>query len=405
MFQHGRLMMNLIGLVVIAFVAVYGVMRFFTTSRSGVISMPVIHYTEEETLAARGWLVREETVILRGSGPIVDVLPHEGERVAVGDTLAVYYEDAAARKVGEELLAVERQIARLNDTLSIQGSADAAHLDRAVAAASLDIATQMGEQGTGDITETVSFLRDALFRRAFAFGDAAPLEVAKTGLEEHRRTLMEVAPRGQTAYTARMTGYFSSVVDGYETLVNPQWLRSASPSELAGMKPAPAVGEVLGKLVLSHVWRLALPLPKQQAEMLSVGREYPVRLQTVSGDEIPMRVERIGAEEDGTRVVTLTCRTAMPQTIGLRHVRAEIVLRIHTGLRVPVEAIRVDEATGAYGVYCVVAMQAVFKPITEVYRAENYWLVQYNPGRTNSLLDGDEVVVAAIDLFDGKPLR
>ena len=296
MFQHGRLMMNLIGLVVIAFVVVYGVLRFYSTSRGGVLSEPVILRTEEETVTARGWLVREERIVLRGGGLIVDVLPHEGERVAVGDTLAVYYSDTEARKVGEELLAVERQIARLGDTLSIQGSADAVILDRAVAAASLGIAVLMGEQGAEDVSQYVSALRDALFRRAFAFGDAAPLEVARDALEEQRRELLEVAPRGQTAYSAETTGYFSSVVDGYETLLTPQWLRSATPSQLGAMRPAPAAGETLGKLVTSHVWRLALPLPRQQAGMLAVGREYPVRLLTVSGAEIPMRVERIGEE-------------------------------------------------------------------------------------------------------------
>jgi hypothetical protein len=397
--------MNILGLALFLFVAVYGAVRVYTSSRAGVLSEPVVLRTEEEVITGRAYLVRAERPVYREEG-IVDVIPYEGERVARNQPLAVYYADTGALRIGEELRAVERQLDRLNATLAILETADAAALERDIAAASLDIVSAMGEARAVDVTGHAAALRDALFRRAHAFGEAAPLEAAKIALEERRGELQSLAPRGRSAYNAPESGYFSSVVDGYELVLTPEWLRTAAPSAFDSLEPITAPDSFLGKLVTAYTWRLAIPLPRAEAAQLAVGREYDVRLNALpAGTVLRMRVERIGPEEGGRRVAVLSSGTALPQTIGLRHVTAEIVLRRHTGLRVPIEAIRFDEEHGRYGVYCNVAMRAVFKPVTDIYRQENYWLVEYNPLGANNLLPGDLVIIAAMNLYHGRALN
>jgi hypothetical protein len=405
MFQHGKIMMNILGLALFLFVVIYGGVSLYISSRAGILSVPVILRTEEEVVAGRAFFVRDERPLYREAG-IVDVIPYEGERVAMNQPLAVYYTDTAALQIGEELRAVERQIYRLNATLSILENADAAALERDIAAAVLDIVSAMGEARAIDTAGHTSALRDALFRRAHAFGEAAPLEAARLAYEERRDELRLLAPRGRYAYNAPVPGYFSSVVDGYELVLTPEWLRTAAPSDFDAVQPITAPDSFLGKLVTSFTWRLAIPLPRAEAAQLTVGREYDVRLNALpAGTALRMRVERISAEEDGRRVVVLSSGTALPLTIGLRHVTAEIVLRRHTGLRVPIEAIRFDEEAGRYGVFCNVAMQAVFKPIVDIYRQENYWIVEHNPHNTQNLMPGDQVIIAAMNLYHGRALR
>jgi hypothetical protein len=397
-------MMNVLGLALFLFVAVYGGVRVYTSSRSGILSQPVVLRIEEEIITGRGVFVREELPLLREDG-IVNVIPYEGERVARNQPLAVYYSNIEALLIGEELLNNERQIARLNATLSILEVADAAALEQDIAAAALDIVSAMGEARAVDTARHTSAFRDALFRRAHAFGEAAPLEAARLTYEERRAELLALAPQGRVAHNAPQAGHFSSVIDGYELVLTPEWLRMAAPSDFDTIRPILSPHPFLGKLVTSFTWRLAIPLPRADANQLIVGREYDVRLNALpAGTTLRMRVERISPDQDGRRVVVLSSRTALPQTIGLRHVTAEIVIRRHEGLRVPIEAIRFDAETGRYGVYCNVAMRAVFVPVVDIFRQENYWLVEYNPHNRNNLMPGDEVIIAAMNLQHGRPL-
>ena len=57
------------------------------------------------------------------------------------------------------------------------------------------------------------------------------------------------------------------------------------------------------------------------------------------------------------------------------------------------------------GVYCVVGAEARFKPVEVLYTGDNFLLVRSAPDLTAEKLrlrSGDEVIVQARDLFDGK---
>ena len=88
----------------------------------------------------------------------------------------------------------------------------------------------------------------------------------------------------------------------------------------------------------------------------------------------------------------------------LRHQAADIILRTYTGLRVPSNALRVS-SDGVTGVYCVSGAKAVFKPVEVLYTGEDYAVVRTTADAEAEKLrlrPGDEVIVAARDLYDGK---
>jgi DNA-binding transcriptional LysR family regulator len=60
------------------------------------------------------------------------------------------------------------------------------------------------------------------------------------------------------------------------------------------------------------------------------------------------------------------------------------------------------------GVYCVVGMEARFKPVSLLYRDEDFALVREESGVKSESLrlrSGDEVITSARDLYDGKVIR
>ena len=61
--------------------------------------------------------------------------------------------------------------------------------------------------------------------------------------------------------------------------------------------------------------------------------------------------------------------------------------------------------TKTTGVYCVMGREAAFKPVSVLYSNENFALVKAEISSNQELLrlrPGDEVIVKAYDLYDGK---
>ena len=70
------------------------------------------------------------------------------------------------------------------------------------------------------------------------------------------------------------------------------------------------------------------------------------------------------------------------------------------------------EEDGGAGVYCLVGMQAVFKPVEVIYQGSGYYLVEPakkadNTENTGSsrLRAGDTLLITAEELYDGKVIE
>lgn len=76
---------------------------------------------------------------------------------------------------------------------------------------------------------------------------------------------------------------------------------------------------------------------------------------------IPMTVESVSAPQDGQCLVVLSCDDYLQDILHLRTAEAGLVLRLYHGIRVPKQAIRLNEA-GQGGVYVIEGANAAFKP-------------------------------------------
>ena len=87
------------------------------------------------------------------------------------------------------------------------------------------------------------------------------------------------------------------------------------------------------------------------------------------------------------------------------------------GIRVPKEALRIltktkeneDGSTSQIqisGIYCIIGSEAWFKPVEILYNGEGFLLVQSaSQDEKLRLRPGDEVIISAQDLYDGKVVR
>jgi len=139
-------------------------------------------------------------------------------------------------------------------------------------------------------------------------------------------------------------------------------------------------------------------------------------LQFAKGVERALEVDihAIGPEENGKVVMTFRGSQYLQELTLLRAQSAEILYTSYSGIRVPKEALRASHTLqnedGTYttndrlGLYCVVGMEARFKPVEVLYNGDGFVLVRSAPENPESrrLRPGDTVIITANNLFDGK---
>lgn len=382
-------------------------------------------YTVSDSMEATGFLVRQESV-LTGQGGTVELLPDEGEKVSRGETVALFYQSddgLTQRQTLQQLLLEQEQLEYA--LAQAGGSSDSAQLSTRVADAIADL---RGAASSGDLTGLESQtleLKSLIYKHSYTFnqeGDStAALQASLDEVNAQIQTLTAQASQSTSRVTASQSGVFSGLVDGYESLITPDMLDSITPSQLEQLaRQTPTENtSAIGKLITNSTWYFACTLPEEDAERLVEGRTITVRFSRDWSGEVDMEVERMSDPEDGKVVVVLSADKFLSDTTLLRRQTVELVFDTVSGIRLPKEALRVEQQTttdpdteeekqvSVTGVYALVGQRAEFKEVTVLAEEDDYILVKAASTETptqekKALRAGDKIIISSGELYDGK---
>ncbi len=396
-------LMKILPIAVLTAVLVYFAVQLYNYLSDPVNTTLVVAGQAEDTIALNGWLLRDEEVLPAQSGTLSRVR-QEGERVGVGQVLARVYANDGALQTVSQIETLELQLQQLQFALTSYLNPDAAlKLDTSITG---DILTLRQALTGGDYTAAegdIAPLKAAVLKRDHSYASQEEIQTEIKSVEGQIKSL-EASLSGTTV-TARASGTYSAVCDGYETVLTKAFLEEVTPGKLARLRPVDEQSN-MGKLIYGDTWYYVVTLPEEQASYLKSQGAVTLRFAKGFDQNIRMQVVSVSAPEDGQAAVTLSCRKYLAQTTLLRHQAADVILRTYEGLRVPSNALRVSEE-GVTGVYCVDGSTAAFRPVTVLYQGQGYALVQPAEGAsdTQTLRVGDEVIATAGALSDGKVIR
>lgn len=411
-----KLLLAALTLGLLAYFGIQGA-RYFTDPLS---TTAAYAYQVEESVSVSGWMVREEQVLPGESTGLLQLLREEGERVSAGGAVATVYADQASLDRQEEIAALTARIEQLQfaqeaalgvevtQKLDLQISQSIRSYRAALAA---DQLREAEKQGTA--------LRTQVMKRDFSVSGAGDLGTQLQELQTQRKTLQSQAAGSVRRITAPAAGLYSAVVDGYETVLTPSGLKELTPSALASLQPDGTAASNVGKLVLGESWYYAAPMTAAQAEELKEAGELKLRFARGGERDLPVTLAFTGPEENGKVVAVFQGTTYLPELTVVRQQSAQILTGAAEGIRVPREALRIvtetvenedgkQEEVRRTGVYCVIGREAVFKPVKSVYSTEHFVLVQADVTADQEALrlrPGDEIIVRAGELYDGKVVR
>ena len=397
-------LMRILPFAVLAAVLVYFAVQLYNYLSDPVTTTLVTEGQAEDTITLNGWLVRDEEVLPAQSGTLSRV-QQEGQRVGVGQVLAMVYANDSALQTVSQIETLELQLQQLQFALTSYLDPDAAlKLDTSITG---NILTLRQSLTGGDYTAAesdIAQLKAAVLKRDHPYTSQEEIQTEIKSVEGQISSL-KASLSGAAAVTAKAAGTYSAVCDGYETVLTTTFLETVTPGALARLQPAGEQSS-MGKLIYGDSWYYVVTLTEEQAAYLKGQGSVTLRFAKGFDQNIRMQVEAVSEPENGQAAVTLSCRRYLAQTTLLRHQAADVILRTYEGLRVPSNALRVSEE-GVTGVYCLDGVTASFRPVAVLYQGQGYALVRPADGTsdTRTLRVGDEVIATAGQLHDGKVIR
>jgi hypothetical protein len=420
--KQGKSMITFVMIAMAAALAIYLGFYIFNTLNTPFSTTLVYRYVVNDGVELDGILAREEQVLSDQDG-IVDVVRAEAEKVGVGQTIALAYRDSQAQADQSELDALSEQIELLEYAATQSGDVEsAAHLDETILQA---VVTLRASSALGDYSQLesqVMAVKSSVLKRSYTYNDdgsaSADLSAHLRELKSQYNTLSKRTSSATTVIRASKSGTFSSLVDGYETILTPETVFDLTPSSLAQlMDYSGTATSSPGKLILGTRWYFAAAVPTETANRLKVGETALLRFTGDFNQDVDMLVEQLGATENDTTLVVFSSDRYLNQTTLLRCLRAELIFEDYTGLRIPKESLRmlkesVEDSstsqtteTSRLGVYAVVSGRSEFKEVTVVIEGSDYYVVLPADTGRKILRAGDEIITRGTGIYDGQLLR
>ena len=419
-------------LAVIGYFAVQGY-NYFVSPETTTL---VYRYHSEQSIALRGYVVRDEQVVdcnetlielKHAEGEVVcdvtvtradgfadcgvrlTLYDRNGERVGQGDTIASVYRSADALNATQQLETLRAQKEQLEYAKSASSdAATALRLDTDIREQIISVRAAYESGAYSSLDTLIPQLKTTVLKREYAYNGSDDLTAKLDELNAQITALSGAASGGTTRITAPVSGTYSAVADGYESVLTPEVLETMTPSQLSSAAPQ-SVSTTVGKLIQGSAWYFAANVNEENAASLKENSRLTLRMASGVGFDLPVTLTRISAAENGKCLIVLKSTRYLSYMTLLREQNAELIISAYDGLRVPKNALRVDE-NGVSGVYCLVGRVAYFKPVSIVYQGSDYCLVE--PGTIEAatesqkslytLRPNDEVIVSAGELYNGK---
>ena len=399
--KQGRRYTTLILWIFLAAIVAYLGYHVSTLLRDPYTTTTAIEYEAGAGYYATGFVVRDETPIA-SEYDITTVTAAEGARVAANEVLATGYLTADAQARQTRIAQLHAQIEQLGYAGQYTTSvADQAALDTAIGEALTQMTKFLERRDMNSIQDGAAELKGMILRRESSDADAELITRQLENAQQELTILQSAAEQDTAEITAPKAGYFSAVVDGYETVLTPARLDTLTVREYDELQPEDVGDAWAGKLISGDRWYFVTSIPAGELAGVEAGDRVRVTFARDFYSEITMTVTRVGQNEAGFRLLVLSSREFMQSVTLLREQTADVVFIQYTGLRVPKDAVYVDES-GQPGVYILESARARWKSITILHDNGESYVVELDKTKTENLWPGDEILVGAKNLYDGK---
>ena len=398
--KQGKSYFTVILWILLAAIAAYFGYKVVSSLYAPLMTATVTPYEAGAGYYASGFVVREEELLYSQYGTTV-LNCAEGAHVAANDTVATGYRSEDAKTRQTRIDELSGQIEQLQYAWSAVSSVyDQAALDADIAGDLAQLSRYLALRDMNSVSDLSPELKGLILRRTGSDSDSGSLQARISTLQAELETLEAQSAGDTSAILAGKAGTFSAAVDGYESVLTPERLMEMTVAEFESVQPDETDANAIGRLVTSATWYYACVVPASELSGVEEGDRATLTFARDYYQPVTMRVARLGGNEAGSRLLVLSSDRALQNVTLLRQQSAEIVFTSYSGLRVPKSAVRVEN--GQTGVYILEGTLAKWKPITILHDTGESYVAALDTSSTDNLWPGDELIINAKNLYDGK---
>ena len=415
---------------VLGFFAYQIIQSFFLPTRT-----ETVFFTEEkETVEANGFIIRDEHPVAHQTEDVLFYVEEDGAHVAQSGVIARRYKSASDVAAQQEIARLDLEIDKLQkfENLSDRMAVNPETLQTKVDERVIALLAAVNEGAYDAVEKEREEVLYVFNERLILFGKAENFSKRIDALKEKKRELEAESEQSIGELRAEKSGYFISRLDGFEKTFSYEQAAALLPEDLnlEGKTPEPASSGVIGKIVRSYDWYVALTVPGEEVRRIQENQNIKLNIPSALREDIPVTLEAVNYNADRTQAaVIFRCDYMNKALSGIRESRMSIVLGTHRGLKIPKAAIRIRKCTAHVlaepkqseeqkkeyeekeaeyeGVYVRIGGQMFWRHIERLYAKDGYVICAvlptgFDPEKTRMLDYYDEVIVEGRNLDDGQ---
>lgn len=293
-----------------------------------------------------GILIRNEKVIKSpdDGNCVMDAV--EGEKVPAFYRIATIVKNVPVSTY-EELKKKEMQISSAEkaqkENLGVF-SGDIIKLDSEI----IEKVKNLGQQSVrGSLVEsydTMSDIDSVVYRKSDIFGDNSKSAQYINKLISEKAEIESRLNNNVKEIKTGTAGLISFAIDGYESLLNPGFIKKATPKDLENITVKNTnrdfnvidvkKGEPIAKLVRDLNNYMVAVVDQKTGKDLTVDKQVTLRINDI-GYSMDAVIDYSSNAIDGKRIISFKYNTGLDETIGMRRINVDVVLSSHSGLKVP----------------------------------------------------------------------
>lgn len=419
---NSRLTGALLSVLIVVFVAVYGVYMGVRYYYSPYQTETAYNYTIADSFHTKAVAIRQEQVIQSSFAgeKLLSYQKENGDVIIPGSIIAHAFNDEASLTFQKLMNDYDEEIELLKEAQSVSKNLLSDTAKAQVNNAVGQVVQMTAQNDLDELGDARNRLHLLLGKYRISNGIDENYNQRIERLTEMRLDAASKLSQSYDIVKAGAGGYFCSVTDGLESVLTTDFSRLSFEdyrriiSHTADMENQD--NSAIGRIQIGHNWYLAFLVDKSELDRFEKGVMLSLDFGLDDCDNVEASVSEIIAgegDEQDSYLIVLKTNIINSQLIALRCADIEIRFRSYTGLRVDMQALRYEGLIE--GVYVKNGNLISFKPIKRLYTGENFVLcaslelsdaetaeMQDMISKAESIKQFDEVVIKGVELYDGK---
>ncbi len=395
-----------------SFIIVYIIVQLVSTLTTDVAYEYASLTKVESALEKNAYLVRNETVLYSDSEGILTYSVSESEKLGKGQLVATAFADTKGVDIQNQIQQIDAKISVLQRS-RVDASyltSDVSKIDNSIYSSLCGLRSAVLNDDIYLTTKEKEKLLISLNKRHLIISSEANYDEKLNELQKQKNDLMASLQNPLCSVYSSASGYFSTLLDGYETVFTPECLDNMNLDSFHQLIQKPKVEYspmAVGKIVTDFSWHALCEVTSREAEDFVVGKTYPLTFLYSSGSQLNAVLQRKITQTDSDSVVFVFLINEVPGDFDYtRQQSVKIVKETHEGIEFSQSALRL--VNGEQGVYVIAGNSVEFRKVDILYAGDSkYYSREFKTTDEEYrmyLNRFDRVITEGKDLYVGKIL-